>query len=109
MSRRPTNFDNLSHAALADAYGDLSAEIRGLELRRDALKAALLDRADNAPEVIGDRFKVAISTTTRWNLDLAAVRERLGEAWCSRHSKLARVTSLRTSQIALAASAPLAA
>ena len=72
-------------AALADDYGAICAEIRGLGLRRDALKAALIERAGNNTVICGCRYRVTISMATRWTLDTAAVRAALGETWCRRH------------------------
>ena len=91
----PLPHHNHSLSQLTDAYGAIVAEIRGLELRRDALKAALIERAGDTAEVFGERFKVSISHATRWTLDTSAVRAKLGERWCQQHSKLSTVTSLR--------------
>ena len=91
----PSPLHNLPPSQLADQYGAVCAEIRGLELRRDALKATLIERAGDTAEVFGERFKVSISHATRWTLDTSAVRAKLGERWCQQHSKLSHVTSLR--------------
>ena len=99
---------NLPVAQIADDYGAVCAGIRGLEARRDQLKAALIERAGDATEIMGSTFRVGISTATRWTLDQAAVRAQLGEHWCTRHSKLAHVTSLRALPIA-APALPIAA
>jgi hypothetical protein len=103
MSRvLPSRFDNLSLGQLADSFGELNAQLREFEKRRDALRQAILDRAPK-DEVIGQRFSVTINTTTRTSLDLDAVREKLGPEWIARHSKAATITSLRASVIASAA------
>ena len=71
MSLRPaaSAFHNLPAsdlADLADLYGAIVAEMRGLELRRDAIKAALLKQASAGTEITGSAFRVTISSTTRW-------------------------------------------
>ena len=103
-----SNLHNLPASQIVDDYGAVCAQIRGLELRRDAIKAALIEHARDATEVFGSQFRVGISTATRWTLDQAAVRAQLGEHWCTRHSKLAHVTSLRALPIA-APALPIAA
>jgi hypothetical protein len=108
MSRVASTFDNLSPAQLADLYGDTAAQLRGLEARRDLIKAVLLDKAGDLTKITGSIFAVAITTTKRSTLDVAAVREKLGDAWCARNSKITPVTSLRALPIA-APAIPLAA
>ena len=104
MSLRPTSdFHNLPADQLADAYGAIGGEIRGLELRRDQIKAALLDRAGDAPEIIGSTFRIGITRATRCSLDLDAARAKVGEAWCQCHSKIMPTVSLRALSITTAA------
>ena len=62
---------NQSLTQIADQYGAVCADIRGLELRRDALKATLIMHAGDAAEVFGAQFKITISHATRNSVSTA--------------------------------------
>lgn len=67
--------------ALADALGEVRAEIRALKAREAQLRQALLDACPNRP-VTGRRYEVRLRESTRRTLD----RERLpaailGDEW----------------------------
>ena len=63
--------------------------------RIKAAKAELGNREIDRAE--GHRFIITKVEAVRWNLDLTAVREALGEAWCTAHSKVANIISFRIS------------
>ena len=95
MSTTATQLQNLPTAARTDEYGALIAELRLLEARRDALKAALIERAGTDTELAGDAFRVRITHSTRTTMDAAPARAVLGEAWAIKHSKVTQVATLR--------------
>jgi hypothetical protein len=84
---------NHSTADIADLIGALDSEIKALEIRIKTAKAELADRGIIKAE--GLRYTVTKVESVRWNLDLAAAKTTLGEAWCLANSKLAAVVSWR--------------
>lgn len=71
-------FDNLSIAHLADAYGDVKAQIAALEAREKELKDELLSRGED--EAIGDKWTVRAAPYASKRLDTTAIKRELGEA-----------------------------
>jgi hypothetical protein len=86
-------FHNLSLGELVDALGHVKAEAAEIKAREDSLKAELIARG--VPEADGMLFRATISESTRWTLDVTAIREEMGEAWCDKRSKVSRSTSVR--------------
>ena len=77
--RSINRFDNLSSEALADALGHADALLKGAEAECKALKdefkrRGLLDAA-------GDHFAVRASEQISGRMDVAAVRQYLGNSW----------------------------
>jgi hypothetical protein len=77
-STTPTIFHNLSV---------------GEQAREDALKAALI--AKGITEAEGFLFRATVSEALRETLDSDKIREEMGPSWCSLHSKIAVVTTVR--------------
>ena len=98
-----TNFDNYSTPALADEIGGLDAQVKALELRIKAAKAELTKRGVDRAE--GERFTITKAEAVRWSLDVTAIREAMGAAWCDAHSKIAAVVSFRITPIRAALAA----
>lgn len=78
--------------ALADAYGEIDAQIKALEKQRDALKAEMLKR--KTAEFEGDRFTILRSEYDRTALDTTALKAALGEDIVAEYSKTTTCTRL---------------
>ena len=88
-------FHNLSAGDLADELGAVKAQAAEIKAREDALRAELIAR--DITEAEGSLFRAAVSTASRWTLDAERIRAECGEAWCTAHSKVATVVSVRVS------------
>jgi hypothetical protein len=86
-------FHNLSIGELVDQLGHVRAEAAEVKAREDALRAELISRGVESAE--GVLFRATVSDNTRWMLDAARIREEMGELWCTSHSKVSTVTTLR--------------
>jgi hypothetical protein len=51
--------------------------------------------ARNVTEAEGVLFRASISESARWSLDATRIREEMGELWCTSHSRVSSVTTLR--------------
>jgi hypothetical protein len=74
-----SRFHNLSNAALADALGHADASLKGAEAECKALKDEIKQRG--LLEVAGDNFAVRVSEQISGRLDVAAVKQYLGDSW----------------------------
>jgi hypothetical protein len=89
----PSIFDNLSIGEIVDQLGHVKAEAAEIKAREDALKAALT--AKGVTEAEGMLFRATVSEALREALDSDKIREEMGPSWCSLHSKIAVVTTVR--------------
>lgn len=85
-----SRFHNLSNEALADALGHADAVLKGAEAESKSLKdefkrRGLLDAA-------GDHFAVRASEQIAGRLDVAAVKQYLGDSW--RRFEIATVSTV---------------
>ena len=71
-------------AELADEYGTLSAQIKALETKREAVKKKLLTYKSDT--LVGDRYTVSKTVYTASRLDTAAVKHYLGDALVEKYS-----------------------
>ncbi|HDZ73732.1 MAG TPA: hypothetical protein ENH55_13385 [Aurantimonas coralicida] len=97
MFRRnvPAAPDTLAPPELADELLDLKAAVAELTVRERELKDALI--ASGITEVEGERARATVSTHERTTLDVEAAKEKLGPAWCRRHSTTKEQTVVRVS------------
>ena len=86
-------FDNLSIGELVDQLGHAKAEAAEIKAREDALKAALI--AKGITEAEGVLFRATVSEALRETLDAEKIKEEMGPSWCSAHSKIGIVTTVR--------------
>ena len=89
----PSIFDNLSIGEIVDQLGHAKAEAAEIKVREDALKAALISKG--ATEAEGMLFRATVSEALRETLDSDKIHEEMGPSWCSLHSKIAVVTTVR--------------
>ena len=88
-------FDNLSIGEIVDLLGHVKAEAAEIKAREDALKAALTARG--VTEAEGMLFRATVSEALRETLDAEKIKYEMGPSWCSLHSKLAIVSTVRVS------------
>jgi hypothetical protein len=74
-----TRFHNLSNEALADALGNADAILKGAEAESKALKDEFKRRG--LLEAAGDHFAVRASEQISGRIDVAAVKQYLGDSW----------------------------
>jgi hypothetical protein len=74
-----SRFHNLSNAALADALGHADAALKGAEAECKALKDEVKRRA--LLEATGENFAIRVAEQISGRLDVAAVKQYLGESW----------------------------
>lgn len=74
-----SRFHNLSNGALADALGHADAVLKGAEGECKALKDEIKRRG--LLEAAGDGFAIRVSEQISGRLDVAAVKQHLGEGW----------------------------
>lgn len=86
-------FHNMPSHMLADVIGALDAQIKALEVEKEAARMAL--KARGAVKAEGEHFTVSFVTSIRQTLDTEAVRKAMGQSWFDDHSKLADITSMR--------------
>jgi hypothetical protein len=86
-------FHNLCLGELVDQLGHIKAEAAEIAAREQALRSELIARG--VCEAEGVLFRASLSESTRWTLDATRIREEMGELWCTSHSKVATVTTLR--------------
>jgi hypothetical protein len=72
-------FHNLSNEALADALGHADAVLKGAEVESKALKDEFKRRG--LIDAAGEHFAVRASEQISGRLDVAAVKQYLGESW----------------------------
>ena len=96
-----SRFHNLSNAALADALGNADASLKGAEAECKALKDEIKRRG--LLEVAGDSFAIRIAEQISGRLDVAAVKQYLGDSW--RRIEVATVSTV----VRIKAVKPLAA
>src|SRR6476619_2564412 len=75
----PTRFHNLSNSALADTLGHADAVLKGAEAECKALKDEIKRRG--VLEAAGDSFAIRVSEQISGRLDVAAVKQYLGDSW----------------------------
>jgi len=85
-----SRFHNLSSGALADALGHADAVLKGAEAECKALKDEIKRRG--LLEVTGDSFAIRVSEQISGRLDVAAMKQHLGDAW--RRFELATVSTV---------------
>src|SRR5690348_14387880 len=86
-------FHNLSIGEIVDALGHVKAEAAEAKAREEALRAELISR--NVSTAEGVLFRATVSEATRWTLDAERIKAEMGELWCTAHSKVTAVTTLR--------------
>ena len=96
------SFKKYSKPALADAIGDLDAQIKVLEADLKAAKAEA--KARGISEASGDLYAIKVISGYRVTLDKQAVVAAMGEDWVTDHSKSSafeqvRVTALKSALI----------
>ena len=96
-----SRFHDLSNGALADALGHADAVLKGAEAECKALKDEIKRRG--LLEAAGDDFAIRVSEQISGRLDVAAVKQHLGDAW--RRFELATVSTV----VRIKAVKPLAA
>ena len=74
-----SRFHNLSNAALADVLGHADASLKGAEAECKALKDEIKRRG--LLEAAGDSFAIRVAEQISGRLDVAAVKQHLGEGW----------------------------
>ena len=74
-----SRFHNLSNAALADALGYADASLKGAETECKALKDEIKRRG--LLEAAGDDFAIRVAEQISGRLDVAAVKQYLGNSW----------------------------
>ena len=72
-------FHNLSNDALADALGHADAVLKGAEAECKALKDEVKRRG--LLEATGDNFAIRVAEQIAGRLDVAAVKQYLGNSW----------------------------
>ena len=72
-------FHNLSNEALADTLGHADAVLKGAEVECKALKDEFKRRGLSA--VTGESFTVTATEQISGRLDVAAVKQHIGESW----------------------------
>jgi hypothetical protein len=85
-----SKFHNLSNEALADAIGQTDALLKGVEAEVAALKATFKERG--LLTASGERFTVTRSDQLSSRLDVAAVKQFLGDRW--RRFETASITTV---------------
>jgi hypothetical protein len=78
-SHTTSRFHNLSNEALADALGEADALLKGAEAECKALKEEVKRRG--LTEAAGGHFTVTATEQIAGRLDVAAVKQYLGESW----------------------------
>jgi hypothetical protein len=74
-----SRFHNLTNAALADALGSADAVLKGAEAECKALKDEIERRG--LLEAAGDNFAIRVAEQISGRLDVAAVKQYLGDSW----------------------------
>ncbi len=85
-----SKFHNLSNETLADAIGNADALLKGAEAEVKALKDEFKDRG--LLTATGEHFTVTRSDQVSSRLDVAAVKQFLGDAW--RRFETANITTV---------------
>ena len=85
-----SRFHNLSSEALADAIGQADAVLKGADAECKALKEEFKSRG--LLTAAGEHFTVTRSDQISSRLDVAAVKQFLGEAW--RKFETANITTV---------------
>jgi len=85
-----SRFHNLSNEALADALGHADAVLKGAEAECKALKDEIKRRG--VLEAAGDSFAIRVAEQISGRLDVAAVKQYLGDSW--RRFEVATVTTV---------------
>jgi hypothetical protein len=96
-----SRFHNLSSGALADALGHADAVLKGADAECKALKDEIKRRG--LLEAAGNSFAVRVAEQISGRLDVAAVKQYLGDSW--RRFEVATVTTV----VRIKAVKPLAA
>src|ERR1700683_3611127 len=89
-STTTSRFHNLSNAMLADTLGHADAVLKGAEAECKALKDELKRRG--ILEAAVDSFAIRVAEQISGRLDVAAVKQYLGESW--RRFEIATVTTV---------------
>jgi hypothetical protein len=74
-----SRFHNLSNEALADELGHADALLKGAEAECKALKDEIKRRG--VLEATGENFAIRVAEQISGRLDVAAVKEYLGDSW----------------------------
>src|ERR1700691_1267967 len=74
-----SRFHNLSNEALADTLGHADAVLKGAEAECKALKDEIKRRG--LLEATGENFAIRVAEQISGRLDVAAVKEHLGDSW----------------------------
>jgi hypothetical protein len=85
-----SRFHNLSNVALADALGHTDAVLKGAEAECKALKDEIKRRG--LLTIAGAQFTVSRSEQISGRLDVAALKQHLGDSW--RRFEIASVSTV---------------
>jgi hypothetical protein len=86
-------------AAAVDAYAAASAAAAAADAQKTAARLLLDHLRGDDLVAHGMHHVVTVSTTTRQNVDTAAIRAEMGADWVAVRSKLTTVTSLRVTAL----------
>jgi hypothetical protein len=78
---------------LADALGEVRMKISALQFEEKQIKTQLAEFGIGS--YVGREFVALVEQYWRSDLDLAAVRKKLGAAWCKQNSTERQVTAVR--------------
>lgn len=78
--------------AMIDELGDVKAQVAELTAKETTLKNRLIGLVGENEQAEGDRFRVAIVTTDRRQLDMEAVRAKLSPQFLAAHTLVTPVT-----------------
>jgi hypothetical protein len=95
------NLDRALEGLTLQQMVDIGARLNGVShtvgKMSDSIKQQLIAHSDKSEglELEGLLFRACITSTIRWTLDVAAIKQEFGEQWCNARSKQAPVTSVR--------------
>ena len=78
---------------LIDELGTVRAELAVLQDRESALKAEIIAR--RVVKGDGARYRLVLTSATRFTLDVNRLRLEYGESWYDKHCRMSAVVSLK--------------
>jgi hypothetical protein len=84
---------NSNLGPLADELGEVRAQIAELKEREQELRSEILDVGED--RIRGERFTVGVQRREMMRLDIALIREKMGEEWVAKHSKPIKTTIVK--------------